>query len=230
MPKKIVQKTRTRSADIEVKNFAFTKDENSTINEKPPTKFYKSKIFLLIIAILIFSALYYFRGLLIAATINGQPISRLSLISELEKQSGKQVLNTLVTKTLIIQEAKNQNINIDKNEVDAEIKKIEENLTKQGQKLDQVLLMQGMTKESLVEQITLQKMVEKMAGKDIQVTDKEINDYLEQNKNSIPEGKKPEEMKEEVRQQLIQQKTSDKFQTWLEELQKKAKINYFVNY
>lgn len=205
------------------------KKESASI-EQPLIKFYKSKIILVVIVVLIFAVLYYCRSLLIVATVNGQPISRISLVQELEKQSGKQTLNNLVTKMLIIQEAKQQNININKNKIDDEIKKIEANLVKQGQTLDQVLLLQGMTKESLIEQITIQKMVEEMVGKNITVTDKEINEYLEKNKSSIPEGKKPEDMKEEIKQQLIQQKTSDKFQTWLEELQKKAKINYFIQY
>lgn len=224
MPRKISQNPKIKTA--------LEKEDNlkKISPEQPLVKLFKSKIILIVIVVLIFAVLYYCRNLFIVATVNGQPISRISLIQELEKESGKQTLNNLVTKMLIIQEARKQKININKNDVDAEIKEIEANLAKQGQTLDQVLLLQGMTKESLIEQITIQKMIEKMVGKDVQVTDKEIADYLEKNKSLIPEGKKPEDIKEEVKQQLIQQKTSDQFQTWLEDLQKKAKINYFINY
>ena len=45
------------------------------------------------------------------------------------------------------------------------------------------------------EQIRVQKLVEKLIGKDIKVTDKEIDDYIEKNKDSIPQDAKPEEVR-----------------------------------
>ncbi len=42
-----------------------------------------------------------FKGQFIAATVNGSSISRWSLIQELEKQSGKSTLDTMITKKLI---------------------------------------------------------------------------------------------------------------------------------
>lgn len=167
---------------------------------------------------------------LIVATVNGQPIDRFSYNRELEKQAGKQVMNNLVTKALILQEARKQNMNVSSQEIDDEIKKIESNLSKQGQKLEQVLSFQGMSKDDLREQLKYQKLIQKMVGKDVKVTDKEINDYIDKNKSSFPENAKPEEMKSTARKQLYQQKLNDKIRVWLENLQKKAKVNYNVRY
>ena len=101
---------------------------------------------------------------LVVATVNGQPIFRLTLIREMEKNSGKQVLEGLIGKTLILQEAKKQNVSIGQEEINQEMAKIEENFKNQGQDLNQLLAFQGMTRADLEEQIQLQKTAEKLAG------------------------------------------------------------------
>lgn len=181
-------------------------------------------------ALVLIGLLYMFRGLFVVAMVNGQPISRITFIQELEKQAGQQVMNSLVIRTLILQEANKQNISVSPQEVDEEIKKIEENVAKQGQNLEQLLAMQGMTRESLREQVEIQKIIEKMFAKDIAVTDTEVNKYIEENQNSFPEGANSAEVRESVKEQLRQQKLSEKFQSWLQEAQKSAKINYFVTF
>jgi foldase protein PrsA len=182
------------------------------------------------IAIIAFIALLYVLwSVLVAATVNGQPISRIAVIRELERQGGKQALDSLVTKSLITQEAQKKNISVSQKEVDDELKKIDANLAKQGQKLDQVLTLQGMTKAQLVDQIRLQKMIEKMIGK-VSVTDKEIADYIESNKESLPQDQSEDDLKKNVKTQLEQQKLNQKAQALLESLRKNAKVSYHVSY
>lgn len=201
--------------------------QKDNLPEKKPRR---SKIVLLLVLLFLLGLLYFFRSLLIAVSVNGSPITRIAVVQELEKQYGKQALESLITETLILQEAKKQNVAIGKDEVENEVKKIEQVLGEQGQKLDEVLLLRGMTRNDLVEQITVQKMVEKMVGKDIEITDKEVNDYIEKNEVETPEGAKPEDTIASVKEQLRQQKLNEKFKTWIENLQKNAKINYVLNY
>ncbi len=183
-----------------------------------------------IIGILIIVSLIYLgRNLIVAAMVNGQPISRLAVVAELEKQGGKSALDSLITKQLILQEAKKKNIVVSQGDIDAELKNISANLEQQGQKLDQVLALQGMTKEQLVDQIKLQKMLEKMVGK-IEVTDKEVDEYITSNQESLPQDQDEKTMKTNVKSSLLQQKTNTKAQELLENLRKNAKINYFVQY
>lgn len=174
--------------------------------------------------------LYTFKGLLVAATVNGQPITRFELIRELEQQGGKQTLNSLITKTLIQQEAKKQKVTVSDKDIDAEVKQIEGSLSQQGQSLDQALAMQGMTKDVLREQIRIRKIVEKMAAKDVRVTEREVSEYIEKNKDSLPQEGDIESLKKTVTEQLKQQKQSQAIQNWLSNLQSKAKITYFINY
>lgn len=190
----------------------------------------KKYIGLIALILLAGALLYFFRGLFVAAVVNGQPISRVEVLRQTEKQSGKQTLDTLVRNALIEQKAKQENVTVTDQEIADEIKKLEENLTKQGQKLDQVLEAQGISKDELNKLIRLDKLVAKMVGKDIKVTDQEINEYLEQNKDALPEGTDEATLKKQVGEQLKQQKTNEKVRNWLADLQKDASIRYYVEY
>src|SRR3972149_1263490 len=81
--------------------------------------------FLIVLAIVF---VYYFKGLFVAALVNGQPITRLDVIQELEKRGGQQTLSSLITQALILQEARKQGVDVTKTEVDDEVKKVEDNL------------------------------------------------------------------------------------------------------
>jgi foldase protein PrsA len=194
------------------------------------SRFKTKKFLILLFLILAGGILFYFKGLFIVATVNGQPVSRIALIQELEKRNGKQMLSSLITQILIQQEAQKQNISVSQKEINDEVKRVEDGLKKQGQTLDAALSLQGLTKDDFIAQIKLQKLVEKMLAKDIKVTDKEVSDYIEKNKDSIPKDLKAEEVTASARQQLQQQKLSSKAQSWIQGLQSKAKINYFINY
>jgi foldase protein PrsA len=207
---------------------ASTPMAESTKTTNPAMKVKKSYVIAVIAVLVIAGLLYAFKSWIVVAMVNGQPISRLSYINELERQAGKQTMNSIVTKTLIFQEAKKQNVTVTDAEVNAEIKKIEENLKKQGQRLDQVLTLQGMTKEQLVEQIRLQKLIEKMVGKNVKVSDKEVDEYIAANKEQLPQEADEAALKKSSRERLQQQKLNEEVQKWLEKLQKEAKVTYFV--
>jgi len=173
---------------------------------------------------------FFLKGLFVAALVNGEPITRLAVISELEKQGGKQTLSSLVNQVLILQEAKKKNVQVTQAEADASLKQIEDSLKAQGQNLDTALAMQGMTRKDLSLQLKLRALVEKLLADKIKLTDKEIADYIEKNKDTFPAGMKEDEIKKSVTEQLKQQKLGSASQAWLAELNKNAKINYFVSY
>lgn len=212
--KKRSRKKNTPASRISVKNIfnAFTK--------------YKFKILGLILVLLILTSLWFAKNLIVVAMVNGRPIWRLTLIKELESQGGKKTLDMLITKQLLIQEADKQKIKVSKEEVDQEIKTIETTLTQRGQNLDQLLQAQNMTRVSLADQIRLQKLAEKLAG-NIEVSEQEISDYYEQNKEFSFKDTPLEQVKDSIRQQLLSQKVNEKIQTLIQSLQEKAKINIF---
>ena len=52
----------------------------------------KPKVYIPLITIILIGLLYYNRSLFIVALVNGQPISRIAVVQELEKRNGKQAL------------------------------------------------------------------------------------------------------------------------------------------
>lgn len=206
-----------------------TSNDPQSFSQKYLTK--KNVLIVGLVAGVIFLA-FALKGLFIAATVNGQVISRLSVIKELESQGGKRILENIVTQALIQQEAKKKNITINQADIDKEIASTESQLATQGQNLEQWLSFQGMTKETFREQVRLQKIVEELLGKDIAVTDAEIADFTEKNQDVLAEraGSDSAKVTTMVKEQLKRQKLNEKVQPWLAELQKNAKINYFVSY
>lgn len=181
------------------------------------------------VLVIVFTILYFLKGIFFAAFVNGQPISRISVIRDLERQGGAQALDSLISQTLISQEAKKQNVNISKEEIDTIISEIEANLGSQGG-LNQALASEGMTRNDLVNQIRIQQLAKKMLADKISVTQDEVNQYIETNKEILPEGTTPDELNKMAKSQLEQQKLSTEIQSWLTDLKQKANINYFVKY
>ena len=183
-----------------------------------------------VVVILIVLLTVLFKSVFIAAIVNGEPIARLSVISALEKQAGKTTLSSLITKTLILQEAKKRNVSVTQSDIDSEIKKITTNLQIQGSTLDQALASQGMTKSDLNDELKVQVALNKMVGTDITITEKEINDFVTANKSQMTPGITEAQFREQAIQQLRQQKFQAKTQDFIKNLQDKAKIIHFVSY
>lgn len=184
----------------------------------------KPIVFVPLIIIIIGLLLYYLRGILVVAVVNGQPISRMDFDHQMEMQVGDQVLNTLIAKTLLEQEANKRHIMVSQDEINKAVKQTQDSLKKQGQTLDQYLTSQSITRSDFLEGLRIKLLVEKMFGKDITVSDNEVNTYIDENKNSIPATMDPKVVRSQVKNQLIQQKLTAKVQETLRNLQKSAKI------
>lgn len=191
------------------------------------------KLFLYVFTLLIVAGLIYLVGkVMLVATVNGEMIDRISVIKQLEKQGGKKVLDTVIVKALVKQEAKKRKVNVTDDEVQSEISKIEKNVVAQGTTVDALLEQQGMTKKDLQDDIKLQLLVTKMVDKNFTITDKEIEDYISSQKDLPSVGGAPAQAmtKDQAKEALNQQKIQSKIQTFIADLKSKAKISYFIKY
>ena len=173
---------------------------------------------------------YLGRGLFVVALVNGTPISRLAVVRELEKQGGSETLDNLVVKSLIFQEARKKGVTVSQQELDQELSRINDIVSKQGMTLDEALALQNQSKNDLIEQIKLQKTVERILADKIAVTEEEVNDYFDKNKELFDDGAKLEDVSGEIRNQLAQTKLSSAYQSWITDLKASASINYFVTF
>jgi len=215
-------KTKAKLPEKKVKTFNIGKIKEKYLNKK--------YILIFLILLVLIALFLVFKKQIIVASVNGEPITRIKLIRELESQSGKRALETIISKTLVLQEAKKKNISVREEEIDKEIQKIEENLKSQGQKLEDILKLQGTTIETVKEQIKLNLLMKKILQKDINVSEKEVSEYIDKNKGSKPETISDQEYKKQVRTQLEQQKFQEKAQEYLKKLRDKASVNYYLNF
>lgn len=191
-----------------------------------PRRYQYGVVIIVIVALLA----AYFKSFLVAAIVNGQPIPRWTIVTQLEKEGGQKALDNLISKTLILQEARKQNVVVSASEIDEEISKIKESIAKTGEDYETAITAEGFTDQSLRENILLNKTLSKMVAKDIQVTEEGIQKYRDENKDSLPKDKSDEEVKTLVKDELTSTKRSEKIQELVARLKKDAKINYFVTY
>ena len=202
---------------------------NATYSGMPKKGSKKKLIVIIIVIIAVGGALFFMKGKFIAASVNGSFISRASVIRELEKKSGKDLLNVLITQKLIMQAADEQDITVTDEEIAAKVKEVESQIAAQGGKLEEVLAAQGMTLDTLHEQLVIQMRVEKLIGDKVTVTDEEVAAYIKDNKVKLEKGKEAD-IKARIKEQLRGGKMNQEASALVESLRTKANITYYGNY
>jgi parvulin-like peptidyl-prolyl isomerase len=198
--------------------------ENNNITEN------KLIIAIGIAIVLIVVSLFFAKELFVVATVNGSPISRLSVITELEKQGGKQALEEIINKKIIETELNKQKIVVPKEEIDVEIEKIKTQILAQGGTLEMALKQQGLTEKELEKEITNQKKLEKLLAEKITISDIEIDAYIQESKATPPKDVKMEDFRNQIKEQLKKDKFQSEAQQWVTNLTTNSKIKYYVNY
>jgi predicted DNA-binding antitoxin AbrB/MazE fold protein len=130
----------------------------------------------------------------------------------------------MITETLILSEGEKNKIEIGKEVIDAEIKIISDNIASQGSTLEEALTARGMKEADLEKQIKLQKIVEKLATANINISQAQIDEYLKTNKAQLPKGATKEELNEMAKEDLMTEASNEAINTWLEKIRAEAKI------
>jgi foldase protein PrsA len=161
------------------------------------------------------------KGYVVAAIVNGKPVFRWTVSQMLANRYGKQTLESIISEQLIADAAKSQGVQVTQKDIDA---KTNEVVTSLGPnvKLDDLLKYQGMNKAEFEHQISLQLTVEKILGKDVSVTDAEVTEFIEKNKETMVATEEAA-MKGEAREALTSQKMR-KFSLGLQKLKETAKV------
>lgn len=204
----------------------FKKIKTLWLKKKPKICFKKEFKITFLALLLLTAGLYFLKNHLIVAIVNGKPIFRSEIIKELEKQLGNEVLNGLITRTLIEQKAQEEKIIITQSEIDEELKKIDEELASRGSNLTDTLKQRNLDKKNLIQDIRLQLILVKLIPPPL-ITDEEISSYFEKNKMNYEPQINLEDVKEEIEIKLKQEKLISLTQNFIDKLYEKAKIHYW---
>ncbi len=206
--------------------------EVSVVESKPAKSrmSLRKKLFFIIVVLAVVYVLFSSKDLFVAATVNGYPIARISVVRELEKQGGQQVLDNLINEAIISQEARKTGTVVAEADIDTKVNEIKEQMNAQGQDVDSLLAAQGISQDEFRDQIKTQIYVEKLLSGSISITDEQVSEFIETNKAFLPTDLDEEGLKNLARQELTQQELSGQFSTWIADKKQNADINYFVEY
>jgi parvulin-like peptidyl-prolyl isomerase len=204
---------------------------SAEINDTPKAspKRISKNIILPLLGLLIFAALVWLAArYLVIAWVDKKPITRIEYYQNLESRYGKDIKEQMIVEKLILDEAQNRGVSVSDQEVDTEINKF---VAQQGgqEQLNQILQMQGLNMDQLKRLVRLQLLRQKMFGANIQVSDDELNKYITENKDALvaTPGVEPtltEQEKQQIKEQLKQQKVNEAFQAWLDQALQSSRV------
>ncbi|MDH6348900.1 MULTISPECIES: peptidylprolyl isomerase [unclassified Brevibacillus] len=156
------------------------------------------------------------------AKIGNVSISQHELYEQMKKESGASVMSDLVAIELCRQEGAAQGITVSEQEVDAKVNPIKDKL-KTPEKFQQYLKEKNFTNEKeLRERIKMILLRDKLLEKAYPVTDEQIKEYYEKNKEKL--GKSLEEARPEIAEKLQDRNKRKNVDEWITQLKKKYNV------
>ncbi|KZE52833.1 hypothetical protein AV540_09455 [Brevibacillus parabrevis] len=156
------------------------------------------------------------------AKIGNVSISQHELYEQMKKESGASVMSDLVAIELCRQEGVAQGITVSEQEVDAKVNPIKDKL-KTPEKFQQYLKEKNFTNEKeLRERIKMILLRDKLLEKAYPVTDEQIKEYYEKNKEKL--GKSLEEARPEISEKLQDRNKRKNVDEWITQLKKKYNV------
>lgn len=158
------------------------------------------------------------------AVVNGERIPR-SAYDKLIATSGngQQALNQLINQTLLAQDAARHHVTVSPDELDAELQKQKAGFASDSE-YRQALAQAHLTEPELREQLKYQVLLNKLVLDKVTVSDSEIQQEYNQNKDTTYQGKTLDQVKDEIKQDLLQQKQVAAEQAYFDRLHAEAKI------
>jgi len=182
-----------------------------------------NKLIIIVLALVVLGLLAWkFKTLFVVAIVNGRPVTRYELEQKLMGRYGKQTLDEIVSERLVTEKAQGDKVVVSATEIDLKIADLTKMLAGRTS-LEEALAQQGLTMEEFRRQVYLQALVEKLAEPQIKIEDKEVADYLEQNR-SFMTATEEGALKEEAIAALKRQKTTEVFSKIFADLKANAKV------
>ena len=147
----------------------------------------------LIGALLMFAFMYFWLGAQndVVAVVNGDEISQEEFIEFAISGGGAQLLDQIILEKIIQQKADQEGITISDKELETKFNEFKDQVPSKDL-FEEFLTQQGLTEESFREQMRTNLLLEKMVKAEIEVSDEEVREYFDGNKEQFGE---PEQVK-----------------------------------
>lgn len=158
----------------------------------------------------------------VVATVNGEKIRRGEYDRATARSAGQQVLDTLVLERLIDAEARKRNIVVDANRTE-QLFAAQRARFESDEEFQAALEQSGLTEADLRQQLRLREILRQMVADQTAVTDQEISERYEATKARY-QGQTLDQVREQVRRSLVQEKENLAIPDLIEQLRSQAKI------
>ncbi|MHB8576229.1 MAG: SurA N-terminal domain-containing protein [Dehalococcoidia bacterium] len=209
--------------EIEADDEEYADEETVVVMRRPVFVTMLSVLLLAIAALAAFAVYQVTKATPAVATVNGTTISRQDYDQAVARNNGKTVLNDLITTRLVEQDAAKKHVSVTTDEVDAKLKDTKTRFGTDAQ-YQQALDQNNLTELQLRDRIRLNLLLTKLTADKTRVTDQEIQQEFDQNKDTTYQGKTLDQVKDTITQQLTQQKQTAASQTYVKDLCSPAKI------
>ncbi|PWU24155.1 hypothetical protein C5B42_00455 [Candidatus Cerribacteria bacterium 'Amazon FNV 2010 28 9'] len=199
-------------------------DEQMMVASTSSSSARSRKIVFTIIAVLIVLGLaaYKFQYVFIPAKVNGKPIFIWQYAAYLHNTFGKDAIQTLTTQAIINQEIAKSGVTVSGDEIQKEVDTLDKQASASGG-INAMLTAQGMTMSQLRDQIRIQLAVKKILKDQIVVTDAQVDDTYNKNKDLF-KNMSLTEAKAQVRSQLEDQSFQKAASDWLTSVKTQSKV------
>lgn len=174
------------------------------------------------IALLTYKAGPYF----VPAIVGTTPITRFEVWSRLEANYGAETLDDLINTQILDTAIAKSGVKVDQAKVDDQLKALESQFESLGG-LDAALEQRGMDRSELIKQITTQLSVEEILKDKVTPTEDEVKAAFDEGATTTYKDKKFDEVKDQVKEELVQTKLIEEFRTWFEMVKAEAKLKNF---
>ncbi|KKR32720.1 MAG: Foldase protein PrsA, partial [Candidatus Gottesmanbacteria bacterium GW2011_GWC2_39_8] len=158
--------------------------------------------------------------------VNGKPISAFQLNKALNDKYGKQTLEMMIDKQIILDAAAQKGVRVISKDVDNKEKELEKSLNGKVS-LTELLKNQGLTKSDFRDQLLVRLTIEKLFSNQATVSDKEIDDFLTKNKDQLGETTDSAKLRQTAIDNIKQQKIAEEFDKWFADAKQKAKVTEY---
>ncbi|MEJ8547911.1 SurA N-terminal domain-containing protein [Brevibacillus borstelensis] len=162
----------------------------------------------------------------VIATVGKSQITQGQIYGQMKELYGKKVLSLLVSRNLVVEEAKALGVSVPEEEVNQHIKNVREQVGSE-EVFQQMLKSQGYTEESFRSTLRTLMLRDKVFEKYYPVTDQEVQDFYNKYKNKFEsQGLDLEQARTEIVDELTAAKRDEYLDKWLDDLEKKFGVQY----
>ena len=192
-------------------------------NNKLKVESGKWKVAGIVIAVLAGLGLFWYKtnSFPIIAMVGMKPVTRWEINKMLYSQYGKEAVDNKVTEMLVATELNNMGVLVSQQEIQAKVDEIKASLG-EGVELTTLLADRGMSQKEFEKQLELQLRVEKALTAKIEISDEEVNEYLEANSQFM--NASGEAATVQAKEAIKYSKLQEEVNKWIEELKAKGKV------